>query len=193
VAQRPLLQPPHAGPAARAPHGTPGDAAGLDALFPLVYDELHALAARYLRGERPDHTLQPTALVHEAYMRLTDQRCVDWSNRAQFFGIAAETMRRILVNHAHAHRAAKRGGGATPVTLDDAGLAAEAPDVDLVALDEALTALAGLDARQARVVELRYFAGLSIEETADVLAISPATVKREWSVARAYLNRELAG
>ncbi len=188
MAQTPPAPPPDAGPAARAR----GDTAGLDALIPLVYDELHALAARYLRRERPDHTLQPTALVHEAYMRLTGQRSVDWTNRAQFFAVAAETMRRILVNHALAHRAAKRGGGATPVTLDDAADAAAEPDVDVVALDEALTALAALDPRQARVVELRYFAGLSIEETAEVLDVSPATVKREWSMARAWLRRALA-
>lgn len=164
----------------------------LDDVFPLVYDELHRLAAHFLRRERPDHTLQPTALVHEAYIRLVGQRSVDWSDRAQFFGLAAEMMRRILVNHAHAHRAAKRGGDAQRVTLSDASDVGYEADVDLVALDEALTELARLDRRQARVVELRFFAGLSVEETGMVLGISPATVKREWSTAKLWLRREMA-
>lgn len=166
--------------------------AALDALLPVVYDELHALAGRYLRHERPDHTLQPTALVHEAYMRLSEQRQVDWRDRAQFFGVAAQMMRRILVNYAEARNAAKRGGHVARVTLDESLSWEGGREVDLVSLDEALTALALLDARQARVVELRFFAGLSIEETAEVLNISAATVKREWSMAKAWLRRELA-
>jgi len=175
----------------------PGEAETLDALFPVVYDELRRLAGRFLKRERAGHTLQPTALVHEAYMRLSEQRRIGWEDRARFFGAAAQTMRRILVNHARDRRAAKRGGGAAPITLDvdsDAalGLVSESPDEDLLAVDEALTALAALDPRATRVVELRYFAGLSIEETAEVLGISPATVKREWASARAWLRREVA-
>lgn len=152
---------------------------------------MRTLAERFLGRERIDITLQPTELVHEAYMRLVGQRAVDWDNRAQFFGIAAVTMRRILVNHAHAHGAAKRGHGLKPVTLSAANDVGYEPDIDLVELDEALTALATLDERQARVVELRFFGGLSVEETADVLAISTATVKREWATARMWLRREM--
>jgi RNA polymerase sigma factor (TIGR02999 family) len=171
----------------------PPSPSSLDDVFPLVYGELHRLAERYLRRERPDHTLQPTALVHEAYMRLVGQRCVDWTDRAQFFGIAAETMRRILVNHARAHHTVKRGAGAARVELSAARDVGYEPDVDLVALDEALTALGTLDRRQARIVELRFFAGLSVEETATVLGISPATVKREWATAKLWLRRAMAG
>jgi RNA polymerase sigma factor (TIGR02999 family) len=184
--------PPNAAFPLQVDHRTPSGTEGtLDAQFRAVYDELRALADRYLRRERPDHTLQPTALVHEAYLRLTSQHAVDWANRAQFFGVAAEMMRRILVNHALAHGAVKRGGGATRVTLDESVSWSGERDVDLIALDEALVALAGFDPRQARIVELRFFAGLGIEETGDVLGISPATVKREWSVAKAWLRREL--
>ena len=165
----------------------------LDALFPVVYDELRRLAERHLRRERPGHTLQPTALVHEAYLRLTEARRIDWSDRAAFFGAAATTMRRILVNHARDRGAQKRGGGAAPRPLDEAlDVPTDAPDDALLAVDEALTALAALDPRQARVVELRYFAGLSVEETAEVLGVSPATVKREWSTAKAWLRRAMA-
>jgi RNA polymerase sigma factor (TIGR02999 family) len=172
------------------PH-VPGDPAELDACFPLVYDELRRLAGRYLRAEDVGHTLQPTALVHEAYLRLVGQRNVDWRNRAQFLGIAAEMMRRILVNHAVARRTAKRGGGAPRIALDETLRVLEADDVDLLALDGALGALAAVDARASRVVELRFFGGLGIEETAEVLGVSPATVKRDWTVARAWLRREL--
>lgn len=187
-------------PARRADHSpqrpsTPTRVAAsgaLDAAFPVVYAELRELAARYLRRERPDHTLQPTALVHEAYLRLSSQHAVDWANRAQFFGIAAEMMRRILVNHARDAGAVKRGAGAVRVTLDASVSWNGERDMDLVALDEALTALAEFDARQARVVELRFFAGLSIDETGELLGISPATVKREWSLAKAWLRRELS-
>jgi len=168
-----------------------GNKAALDELFPLVYSELRRLAQIHLGRERPDHTLQPTALVHEAYMRLVDQRQVDWHDRAQFFGVAAQMMRRILVNHAEAHNAAKRGGLLTRVTLEESVSWDAGRELDLVSLDEALTALGALDARQARIVELRFFAGLTIDETADVLAISPATVKREWSMAKAWLRLEL--
>ncbi len=168
-----------------------GDRDALDALAPLVYDELRRLAGRYLRRERTDHTLQSTALVHEAYLRLIDQRNVRWQNRAQFFGLAAELIRRILVDHARAKQAAKRGGNAYKLTLDEALDAAEPRDFDLVRLDDVLQGLAKIDPQQGRVVELRFFAGLTIEETAEVLGISPATVKRDWLVAKAWLRREM--
>ena len=177
-----------------------GDRAAGELLLPAVYDELHRQAERAMRREGSDHTLQPTALVHEAYLRLVDQRRVAWRNRAQFFGIAAETMRRILVDHARGRLAAKRGGGAARVTLDDAspvagdaGGAPGADALDILALHDALERLAALDEAQARVVELRYFGGLSIEETAEAMGVSPATVKREWAVARGWLRRELDG
>lgn len=165
--------------------------ATLDSLMPAVYAELHAIAERALRHERADHTLQPTALVNEAYIRLSAQRSVDWMNRSQFFGVAAQMMRRILVNHAEARNAAKRGGLATRVTLDESMSWSGERDVNLVALDAALTELSQIDPRQARVVELRFFAGLSIEQTAEVMDISPTTVKREWTVAKAWLRRAL--
>jgi len=171
--------------------GTRGDRKALDGLLPVVYDELRRLAKSHLRHERADHTLQPTALVHEAYLRLIDQRSVDWRDRAQFFGIAAEMMRRILVNHARERRAMKRGGGMTHVSLDEAVDFFDQRDVDLVVLDEALSDLASLDPEQGKIVELRFFGGLTIEETADVLEVSPATVKREWSMARTWLRREM--
>lgn len=160
-------------------------------MLPVVYDELHRLAQTFLRAERADHTLQPTALVNEAYLRLSSQRTVNWLNRAQFFGIAAQMMRRILVTHAESRNAAKREGMATRVTLDDSLSWSGGRDLDLVALDDALNNLAAIDLRQAQVVEQRFFAGLSIEETAEVLGISPATVKREWTMAKAWLRRAL--
>jgi RNA polymerase sigma factor (TIGR02999 family) len=169
-----------------------GRADVLPELLPLVYDELRRLAASYLRRERADHTLQPTALVHEAYLKLVDQRLDRWQNRSHFFGIAAQAMRRILVDHARAHDAAKRGAGVERVTLDEHALLGESSSIDLIALDEALTRLATLDPRQARIVELRFFAGLEVDETARVLDVSPATVKRDWAMARAWLHRELA-
>lgn len=169
-----------------------GDRDAFDALTPLVYDELRRLAGRYLRRERSDHTLQSTALVHEAYLKLVDQRNVRWQNRAQFFGLAAEMIRRILVDHARARQAAKRGGAVYRLTLDEALDASSPRDTDLVRLDDAMKALAEFDLQQARVVELRYFAGLTIEETAEVLGISPATVKRDWLLAKAWLRRELS-
>jgi len=168
-----------------------GDAAALERLVPIVYEELHRQAQRYLQRETPGHTLQTTALVHEAYLRLVDQRQANWQNRAHFFGIAGQMMRRVLIDYARGKQAAKRGGGGIQVTLDDAMATAEARGIDLLELDEALSRLAELDSQQAKVVELRYFAGLGIEQTAEALQISPATVKREWAMARAWLKREL--
>jgi RNA polymerase sigma factor (TIGR02999 family) len=161
-------------------------------LMPLVYDELRRLANHYLRQERPDHTLQPTALVHEAYLKLIDQSRVDWQNRAHFFGVAAQSMRRILVDHARGHRASKRGGVQQKLTLDEAVDYSQSRDIDLVALDDALNLLAELDQRQSRIVELRFFGGLTIEETAEALGVSPATVKVDWSMAKAWLRREIS-
>ncbi len=169
-----------------------GSRAALDALLPLVYDELRRVAAAYLRRERPGHTLQGTALVHEAYLRLIDQTRVRWQNRAHFLGVAAQMIRRILVDHARAKHSAKRGAGGVTLSLDESIEVAGGRDVDLVSLDDSLEELARLDPQQARIVELRYFTGLSIEESAEVLGISPATVKREWAVARAWLFRELS-
>lgn len=166
-----------------------GDKAALDELMPAVYDELRHLAAHYLNRERSNHTLQPTALVHEAYLKLVDESRVDWQNRAHFFAAAARMMRHILVDHARAHNAAKRGGGNLKVTLNEAVAAFATPDLDLLALDDALNELSELDPQQSRVVELRYFGGLSIEDTAAVLGISPATVKRDWMTAKAWLRR----
>jgi RNA polymerase sigma factor (TIGR02999 family) len=168
-----------------------GNREAIDQLFPIVYEELRRQAARHLRAERAGHTLQATALMHEAYIKLVDQREVRWQNRAHFFGIAAQAMRRILVDHARARHAAKRGGSAIQVPLEEAHDVAEASGVDLLDLDRALTRLAEFDPQQARIVELRYFSGMSIEETAEALGISPATVKRDWSMARAWLRREL--
>lgn len=169
-----------------------GEASALDALLPLVYDELHAIAARSLRRERGDHTLQPTALVNEAYMRLVGQQEVAWNNRAHFLAISAQLMRRVLLDHARRRQAEKRGGEVEIVRLDTA--AAGWPvrrDLDVIALDDALTRLGVIDPQQARVVELRFYAGLSVEETAEALGVSPTTVKREWRMARAWLLREL--
>jgi RNA polymerase sigma factor (TIGR02999 family) len=168
-----------------------GDGKALDELMPLVYDELRKLANSYLRRERPDHTLQPTSLVHEAYLRLVDQRHVQWQNRAHFFGIAAQMMRRILVDHAKYHAREKRLSLSRKVSLDDAIAASEPPDIDVLVLDHALNQLAALDQQQARVVELRFFSGLTVEETAEVLGISLATVKRDWSMAKAWLYGQL--
>jgi len=172
---------------------TDGDANALDQLLPLVYDELRRLAQSYLRKENVGHTLQSTALVHEAYLRLIDQRNVSWQNRSHFFGIAAQMMRRVLVDHARAHNAAKRGSGGIKVTLEEGLVAAEQRDVNVIALDGALNKLAEIDPQQSRIVELRFFAGLSIEDTAEVLKISPATVKRDWAMAKAWLYGEISG
>ena len=163
----------------------------LDRLVPQIHHELRKLAAGYLRRERPDHTLQPTALVNEAFLKLIDQRAVKWQNRAHFFGIAAQAMRRILVDHARTHAASKRGGGLRKVPLEDASLIGRTVDVDLIALDEALTRLAAIDPQQSRIVELRFFGGLTMEEAAEVMGISPATIGREWRIAKAWLSAEL--
>jgi len=169
-----------------------GDRGALESLIPMVYGELRRLAAHYLKVERPDHTLQPTALVHEAYLRLVDQNGVPWQNRAHFFGIAARTMRRILVEHARRRNAAKRRGGALRVTTGVAdAVATPERDPEILALDEALTLLEGLDPQQAQIVELRFFGGLNVEETAEVAGVSSATVKRKWRTARAWLRQEL--
>jgi len=171
-----------------------GNAQALERLMPLVYNELHTLASRYLSRERPNHTLQPTALVNEAYLKLAGQRDVDWQNRAHFFGIAAQLMRRILVDRARHDGRAKRGGDVPRVSLDDAEPAsAEVDPVDVIVLDQALSRLEALDPQQGRIVELRFFGGLTIQETSEVMRISPGTVKRDWAVARAWLYRELTG
>lgn len=165
----------------------------LDAMLPDVYSELRTLAALYLRREGDGHTLQPTALVHEAFLRLVDQRKVDWTNRAQLLGVAAEMMRRILVNHARDRAAAKRGGGDERVSLSLAAGALQLPDVDTIALHEALERLEQMDRRKGRVVELKYFGGLTTEEISDVLQISGATVEREWKFARSWLYDAMHG
>lgn len=170
-----------------------GDKEALDRLMPIVYDELRRQAARYLKREQAGHTLQTTALIHEAYVRLVDQRNVQWQNRAHFFGIAAQLMRRILVDHARTKKRAKRGGSDVRVSLGEVDVAAKDQDLDVVALDEALNRLAKIDEQQSRVVELRFFSGLTVEETAEVMGISAATVKRDWSMAKAWLHRELSG
>ncbi len=168
-----------------------GDRGALDRLMPRVYRELRFLARRALDRERPNHTLGTTALVHEAYLRLSEQLHVDWRNRSQFFSIAARMMRRILVDYARRRGAAKRGAGEEPARLQDALTIASVNSVDLVGLDEALSRLSEFAPRQGRTVELRFFGGLTVDETAEVLGISPATVKREWTTAKAWLRREL--
>jgi RNA polymerase sigma factor (TIGR02999 family) len=169
-----------------------GNRTALDQLLPLVYAELRRVAARQLRNERADHTLQPTALIHEVYIRLVDQRQVDWQNRAHFFGVSAQVMRRILVDHARRHGASKRGEGVRCVSIDEAkDVAAASNDIPIVALDYALDRLEKVDSALAKIVELRAFGGLTIEEAAHVLGVSPSTVKREWRTAKAWLNREL--
>ena len=168
-----------------------GDREALDSLLPLVYDELRRIARHYLQGERPGHTLQSTALVNEAYVRMVAQDFPQWQNRAHFFAVAAQLMRQILVDHARSHGASKRGGNVYKVALDEAVDQALATDLDIVALDDALKNLAEMDVQQSKVVELKFFAGLSIEDTAEVLGISPSTVKRDWITARAWLYREL--
>ncbi|HZS09137.1 MAG TPA: sigma-70 family RNA polymerase sigma factor [Blastocatellia bacterium] len=167
-----------------------GDQAALEQLIPVVHAELHRLAHHYLRRERRGHTLQTSALVNEAFLHLVDQNAT-WQNRAHFFGIAAQLMRRILVEYARNKNRAKRGGGWQRVSLDDAARAAPSEDADLIALDDALSTLAAIDPQQSRIVELRYFGGLTIEEAAEVLGVSHSTVEREWSLARAWLRREL--
>jgi RNA polymerase sigma factor (TIGR02999 family) len=170
-----------------------GNRGALEQMAPLVYGELHRLAHHYMNRERAGHTLQTSALVNEAFLRLVDQRNVKWNNRAHFFAIAAQMMRRILVDYARSHLYAKRGAGAVHLSLDHAGLVSKEPSAEVTALDEALTKLEEIDSRQARVVELRFFGGLTINETSEVMAISVDMVKREWSTARAWLYREMTG
>lgn len=169
-----------------------GDQSALEELMPLVYQELHRLAERSMRRERPGHTLQPTALIHEAYLQLVDQTRIQWKNRAQFFGVSAQLMRRITLLHARSRGAAKRGGGFHRITFDEDLPVSAHQAAELVDIDEALTSLAALDPRLAKVVELRFFGGLTVEETAQTLEVSPTTVKREWRTARAWLNDRLA-
>jgi RNA polymerase sigma factor (TIGR02999 family) len=176
-----------------------GDEAALTALLPLVYEELRSLARRHLRHERGSHTLQRTALVHEAFLRIVDQKQVDWESRTQFYGIASQMMRRVLVDHARRRSAVKRGDGAQHVDLDavlqdeseDLPPRSQETEIDFAAIDDALKRLEALDPQQGKLVELRFFGGLSIKETADIIGVSPATVKREWAIARAWLQREI--
>jgi RNA polymerase sigma factor (TIGR02999 family) len=170
---------------------TKGNKTAASKLIPMVYDELRRLAGGYMRRERSDHTLQATALVHEAYLKLVEQRSVDWQSRAHFFGIAAQVMRRILVDHARGHLRDKRGGGQRAVPLDEALVFAPEQSLELVKMDAALDRLTKLDPRQGKIVELRFFGGLTVEETAEMLGISPKTVKRDWSMAKAWLHGEL--
>ncbi len=168
-----------------------GDRGALDRLLPMVYDHLRGLAERELRRERAHHTLTPTALVHEAYLKLVQLDRISWRGRAHFFGACAQAMRRILISYARMKKADKRGAGIEPVPIDDVMIAAQTRPGDLVALDEALDRLAQMSERQARIVECRFFAGMGVEETAEALDVSPATVKRDWTAARAWLNKEL--
>jgi RNA polymerase sigma factor (TIGR02999 family) len=168
-----------------------GNQDAFNQLFPLVYEELRRLAHRYMTQERPGHTLQTTAVVHEAYLRLIDQKHVQWQNRAHFFAIASQMMRRILITHAQSHAYAKRGGGALKVSLDEAAILSPERATELIALDEALKSLTAIDSRRSQVVELRFFGGLDNEEIAEVLKISPNTVTRDWNVAKAWLYREM--
>ena len=170
-----------------------GDGTAATRLWPLVYDELRSLAAAFFRQERRDHTLQPTALVHEAYLRLVVQDAGRWSGRAHFFAVAAKAMRNILVNHAQARNAIKRGAGTLGMTIDSDLTELESPEIDPLELDQALIALAALDERKARVVELRFFGGLSVEEAAEVLGVSISTIESDWRLARAWLSKELEG
>jgi RNA polymerase sigma factor (TIGR02999 family) len=171
---------------------TDGDQNALEGLTPIVYDELRRLAHRYMRRERTGHSLQTTALVNEAYVRLVDYKRMQWQNRAHFFAVSSQLMRRILVDHARSHNV-KRGGGVPHVSLEEAALVSAGRAADLVALDDAMNLLARLDGRKVRVVEMRFFGGLTVEETAEVLKVSPVTVRREWSSAKVWLYRELAG
>ena len=168
-----------------------GNQAALDRLMPLVYTELRQLAHRYMRRERPGHTMQTTALIHEAYLRLVDQNQVRWQHQAHFFGIAARLMRQILIEHARSHTRAKRGGGVGTISLDEAAIVSQARATELLALDDALERLATIDPRKSQVVELRFFGGLSVEEAAIVLNIAPNTVLRDWRMAKAWLRREI--
>lgn len=170
-----------------------GDQTARDKLMPLVYEELHRLAHHYMRRESPGHTLQTSALVNEAFVKLVDQKNVRWQNRAHFFGIAAQLMRRILVDHARSRQTSKRGGGVHPVSFDDALYVSDERSAEVVAVHEALEQLAQFDQRKGQIVELRFFGGLSIDETAEVLGVSPGTVMRDWTLAKAWLHREMSG
>ena len=169
-----------------------GNREALDALLPLVYDELRRLARRHLRNERQEHTLQSTALVNEAYLRMVGQDFPEWEGRAHFFAIAAQLMRQILVDYARRHRASKRGSGICMLTVDDVAAQPQRKNMDVIALDDALNTLAEFDPRQSRIVELRFFAGLSLEETSEVMGIGTATIQRDWTAARAWLHREIS-
>jgi RNA polymerase sigma factor (TIGR02999 family) len=169
-----------------------GDERALEKLMPLVYDELHRLARRYMAGERPGHTLQTSALVNEAYLRLVDVKSLSWQNRAHFFGVSAQLMRRILVDFARSRRSLKRGGETLTVSLEEGSIVSRARGADVVALDDALKTLAAMDPRRSRVVELRFFGGLSAEESAEVLKVSPETILHDWKLAKAWLLRELS-
>jgi RNA polymerase sigma factor (TIGR02999 family) len=169
-----------------------GDSTALEKLLPLVYNELRRIADRQLRRERPNHTLQPTALVHEVYLKLVDQNRIEWQNRAQFYAVAAQLIRRILVDHVRNRRTAKRGAGAVTLTLEDAVFEPAGKDIDLIKLDDALFSLSRKDEQQSRVVEMRFFGGLSIEETAEALGVSASTVKRDWLAAKAWLYRDMS-
>jgi RNA polymerase sigma factor (TIGR02999 family) len=169
-----------------------GDSAALEKLLPLVYNELRRIANRQLRRERPDHTLQPTVLVHEVYLKLVDQNRMEWRNRAQFYGVAAQLIRRILVDRVRDQRTAKRGAGAVKLTLEEAAFEPAGRDIDLIKLDDALLSLSRKDEQQSRVVEMRFFGGLSIEETAEALGVSASTVKRDWLAAKAWLYRHMS-
>ena len=170
-----------------------GDQAALDQLIPLVYPELRKLARRYMGRESPEHTLQTSALINEAYLRLVDQQAVEWNDRAHFFAVAAQVMRHILIDHARSHLYGKRGAGAQHVPLDDVTVFLQERATELVALDDALTSLAKIDERKSKIVELRFFGGLSVEETAEAMKLSPVTVMREWRAAKAWLHREVSG
>jgi RNA polymerase sigma factor (TIGR02999 family) len=169
-----------------------GDKEALDALIPVVHQELHNLAKHYLRGERAGHTLQTSALVNEVYLRLIDHKNIDWQNRAHFFGVTAQAMRHVLVDYARARKSEKRGGNMVQVSLADAANVAEEKAIDLIALDDALTDLEKMDERKSRIVELRYFGGLSVEETAEVIGVAPITVMRDWQTAKAWLLRAIS-
>ncbi len=169
-----------------------GDQAALDQLIPLVYPELRKLARRYMGRESPEHTLQTSALINEAYLRLVDQQAVEWNDRAHFFAVAAQVMRHILIDHARSHLYGKRGAGAQHIPLDEVAVVSQERATELVALDDALTSLAKIDKRKGKIIEMRFFGGLSVDETAEVMNVSPVTVMREWRAAKAWLHREVS-
>jgi RNA polymerase sigma factor (TIGR02999 family) len=192
MAAQALMQPPSEQITQLLQSWSQGDQGAIDKLVPLVYDELHRLAHRYMADERPGHTLQTTELVNEAYLRLVDSAHANWEGRAHFFGVCAQVMRRILVDWARSRQALKRGGDVRALDLDEALAVAKQPGMDLVAIDDALKALAAVDPRKSQVVELRFFGGLSVKEAAEVLKVSPETVQRDWKLAKSWLRRELS-